>query len=148
MPAYYLAMKPTLVQGATHSFSTKVDETMTVPHGRGDYALFADMPKVLATAALVTFIEAACADLLAAHLEDHEVSVGTLVDVTHSAPTPVGGTIRAEVEVVTLEPRSVSFSVTVLDDEDVISVGTHDRAVIDRSRFEKTIAEKAERLGL
>ncbi len=141
-------MKPTLAQGATHSLSRQVDETMTVPYGRGDYALFADMPKVLATASLVTFIEAACADLLAAHLEDDEVSVGTLVDVTHSAPTPIGGTIRAEVEVVTLEPRSISFSVTVLDDEDVISVGTHGRAVVRRGRFDQTVAEKAERLGL
>ncbi|HET7723663.1 MAG TPA: hypothetical protein VFK68_03420, partial [Propionibacteriaceae bacterium] len=70
-------MKPTLVQGATHSLSRQVDETMTVPYGRGDYPLFADMPDVLATASLVTFIEAACADLLAPHLEDDEVSVGT-----------------------------------------------------------------------
>jgi fluoroacetyl-CoA thioesterase len=110
--------------------------------------LFADMPKVLATAALVTFIEAACAETLAAHLESDEVSLGTVIDVTHSAPTPVGATIRAEVEVVKVEPRSVSFSVTVLDDEDVISVGMHTRAVISRPRFDQKVDAKRERLGL
>jgi len=141
-------MKPALAQGVTSSFSKDVDETMTVPYGRGEYPLFADMPKVLATAALVTFIEAACAETLAAHLESDEVSLGTVIDVTHSAPTPVGATIRAEVEVVKVEPRSVSFSVTVLDDEDVISVGTHTRAVISRPRFDQKVDAKRERLGL
>ena len=141
-------MKPALAQGATNSISKTVDETMTVPYGRGEYALFADMPKVLATAALVTFIEAACAEALAPHLEDDEVSLGTVIDITHSALTPVGATIRAEVEVVKVEPRSVSFSVTVLDDEDVISVGTHTRAVVSRDRFDQKVSDKAQRLGI
>jgi len=141
-------MKPALAQGATNSISKTVDETMTVPYGRGEYALFADMPKVLATAALVTFIEAACAETLAPHLEDDEVSLVTVIDITHSAPTPVGATIRAEVEVVKVEPRSVSFSLTVLDGEDVISLGTHTRAVISRSRFDEKVDAKRERLGL
>ena len=141
-------MKPTLAQGATHSLLKQVDETMTVPYGRGDYALFADMPKVLATAALVTFVEAACADTLAEHLEEGEVSLGTVIDITHSAPTPVGATIRAEVEVTHVEPRSVTFSVTVLDDEDVVSMGTHTRGVVPRDRFDQKVADKAHRLGL
>jgi fluoroacetyl-CoA thioesterase len=141
-------MKPALAQGATSSISKDVDETMTVPYGRGEYPLFADMPKVLATAALVTFIEAACAETLAAHLESDEVSLGTVIDITHSAPTPVGATIRAEVEVVKVEPRSVSFSVTVLDDEDVISVGTHTRRVVSRHRFDQKVSDKAQRLGI
>jgi fluoroacetyl-CoA thioesterase len=141
-------MKPTLAQGATHSLLKQVDETMTVPYGRGDYPLFAQMPKVLGTAALVTFIEAACAESLAPHLDDDEVTVGTVIDITHSAPSPVGATIRAEVEIVKVEPRSVSFSVTVLDDEDVISVGTHTRAVASRRRFDQKVSEKAHRLGL
>jgi len=141
-------MKPTLAQGATHSISKMVDETMTVPYGRGEYPLFADMPKVLSTAALVTFIEAACADILGPHLEDGEVSLGTVIDVTHSAPTPVGGTIRAEVEVAHVDLRVVTFSVTVLDDEDVVSVGTHSRGIVQRHRFDQKVADKARRLGL
>lgn len=141
-------MKPTLAQGATHSLLKQVDESMTVPYGRGDYALFADMPKVLSTAALVTFVEAACAGALAEHLEEGEVSLGTLIDITHTAPTPVGATIRAEVEVTHLEPRSVTFSVTVLDDEDVVSMGTHTRGVVPRHHFDQKVADKAQRLGL
>ncbi len=141
-------MKPTLAQGATHSTSKVVDEMMTVPNVRGDYALFAHMPKVLATAALVTFIEAACAETLAPHLEEGEVSLGTVIGVTHSAPTPVGGTIHAEVEVTRVEPRAVSFSVTVTDDEDVISVGSHTRAVVSRSGFDHRVSDKSHRLGL
>jgi fluoroacetyl-CoA thioesterase len=141
-------MKPALAQGATHSLLRVVDETMTVPSGRGDYPLFADMPNVLATAALVTFIEAACAEALAPHLEEGEISVGTVIDVSHSAPTPVGATIRAEVTVTHTEPRSVSFSVTVFDEEDMISVGTHTRAVVQRHHFDQKVSDKAQRLGL
>ncbi|HEY5484780.1 MAG TPA: thioesterase family protein [Propionibacteriaceae bacterium] len=141
-------MKPALAQGATYSLLKVVDETMTVPYGRGEYPLFADMPKVLATAALVTFIEAACAETLEPHLEEDEVSLGTVVDITHSAPTPIGATIRAEVTVIKVEPRNVSFAVTVLDDEDVISVGTHTRGVVSRHRFDQKVADKSQRLGL
>ena len=141
-------MKPTLAQGATGSMSKVVDETMTVPFVRGDYPSFATMPHVFATAALVGFIEAACMETLAAHLEEDEVSLGTVIDISHSAPTPVGATVRAEVEVVKLEPRSVSFSVTVLDGEEVISIGTHTRGVVRRQRFDAKVAEKSHRLGL
>ena len=141
-------MKPTLAQGATHSLLKQVDESMTVPYGRGEYPLFADMPKGLATAALVTFIEAACADTMAPHLEDGDVSLGTLIDVSHSAPTPVGATIRAEVTVTHVEPRSATFSVSVFDDEDMISVGTHTRAVVQRHHFDQKVSDKAQRLGL
>lgn len=141
-------MQPTLAQGATHSMSKVVDETMTVPYVRGDYALFADMPRVLATAALVGFVEAACMDALVPHLDAGEGTVGTVIDITHSAATPIGGTVRAEITVTTVEPRSVTFSVTVVDDEDVVSVGTHTRAVINRARFDQRVADKAQRLGL
>ncbi len=140
-------MEPTLAQGATHSVSRLVDESMTVAHASGDYPLFMDMPQVLATAALVSFVEAACADALGQYLEDDEISVGTVIDLTHSAPTPVGGTIRASVEVAHLEERTVSFSVTVSDDEEVVSVGTHTRVVVRRDGFDQKVAEKADRLG-
>ncbi len=141
-------MKPALSQGATHSLLKVVDETMTVPYGRGDYPLFADMPKVLATASLVTFIEAACAEALAPHLEENEVSLGTVIDITHSAPTPIGATIRAEVTVIKVEPETVSFAVTVLDDEDVVSVGTHTRGVVQRHHVEQKVSDKAQRLRI
>jgi fluoroacetyl-CoA thioesterase len=141
-------MKPTLAQGATGSMSKVVDETMTVPFVRGDYASFATMPHVFATATLVGFIEAACMETLAPHLEEDEVSLGTVIDISHSAPTPVGATVRAEVVVTKLEPRSVSFSVTVLDGEEVISMGTHTRGVVRRQRFADKLADKSHRLGL
>lgn len=141
-------MQATLTQGTTHSMSKVVDESMTVPHVRGDYASFSTMPRVFATAALVGFVEAACMETLAPYLDEGEVTLGTLIDITHSAATPVRGTVRAEVTVTTVEPRSVTFSVTVLDEEDVISVGTHVRAVVSRERFEARVADKAQRLGL
>jgi fluoroacetyl-CoA thioesterase len=141
-------MQATLTQGTSHSMSKVVDESMTVPHVRGDYASFASMPPVLATAALVGFIEAACMETLDPYLDAGEVTLGTVIDITHSAPTPVRGTVRAEITVTKVEPRSVTFSVTVLDEEDVVSVGTHTRAVVSRERFEQKAADKAQRLGL
>ena len=140
-------MMPTLTQGASHSMSKVVDESMTVPHVPGEYASFAAMPRVFATAALVGFIEAACMETLVPYLEAGEVTLGTVIDITHSAPTPVRGTVRAEVTVTKVEPRSVTVSVTVLDDEDVVSVGIHTRAIVSRDRFEQKVADKAQRLG-
>ena len=53
-------------------------------------------PAVLATARMVALMEIASARLLHSCLCVGELSVGVSVDVTHTAPTPKGATVRAE----------------------------------------------------
>ncbi|WOQ16357.1 thioesterase family protein [Raineyella sp. W15-4] len=141
-------MKPGLAPGQTSTVSVQVDDSLTVPAVSGKFPGFADMPRVFATAFLVGFAECAAMGALADYLEPHEGSVGIDVRFDHTAATPVGMTVTATAEVTAVAGRIVTFHVVLRDDEEQIGEGSHQRAIIDRRKFDARMAAKAERAGL
>ncbi|MGD9830431.1 MAG: thioesterase family protein [Hyphomicrobiaceae bacterium] len=97
---------------------------------------------VLATPVMINVIEAA-ALAAAEHLlpEGHQ-SLGIRLDVRHIAATPVGMTIRAEAEVIKVEGRTILFRVAAYDETELIGDGSHERVVVNVSRFEARVARK------
>ena len=138
-------MKETLRAGLRHEFRYVVPDDKTVPHLYPESATFREMPRVFATGFMVGLLEWACIDAIAPHLDAGEQSVGTDVRVTHSAATPPGFTVTVRVEVTRVEGRKLAFALSAHDGVDVISEGTHERAVIDPVRFARKLAEKAAR---
>ncbi len=124
--------------------SLRVDHTLTVPAVSQAFTGFSDMPPVFATAFMVGFIEWTCIEALRPFLEPHERTVGTHVDVSHSAATPVGMTVTAEVELIAVEGRTLRFKVSCRDEAGLIGEGFHDRAVIDAAKFMARVSAKAE----
>lgn len=131
-----------LIPGLTHRESMVVAERHTVPHVTPDWAGFADMPPVLATAMMVGFIENTCILALRPHLAPGQCSLGIHVDVSHIAPTALGATITAQVELIAVEGRRLEFRVTCHDDFALIGEGRHRRAIIDTQRFMQRLEEK------
>jgi fluoroacetyl-CoA thioesterase len=129
--------------GLRHCRSLVIAPELTVPQVSPAFGNFADMPPVFATALMVGFIESTCLDALGPYLAPGQKTVGTQVNVTHSAATPVGMTVTAEVELVEVESRKLTFKVTCRDERDVISEGTHQRVIIDERRFLERLAAKA-----
>ncbi|HEX2730585.1 MAG TPA: thioesterase family protein [Polyangiaceae bacterium] len=138
-------MKSTLVAGLGQSLTYTIPVEKTVPHVYRESELFRAMPPVFATAYLVGLIEWACMELLQPHLEPGEQSLGTAIAVTHTAATPVNLSVNVEVLVERVDARRIAFRVKAHDDLDVIGEGTHERFVIDRERFLKRVAEKAQK---
>ncbi len=136
-------MQDSLKPGLTHQAALTVDESLTVPRVSPHLTAFSDMPPVFATAMMVGFIEATCIELMAPHLDAGEHSVGVHVDVAHTAATPVGMGVRAEVELTAVEGRILSFGVKAFDDAGPIGTGVHKRAVILTDRFMEKVAAKA-----
>lgn len=128
-------MKPTLAPGLLRRASLAITEDLTVPCVSPRLGAFADMPPVFATAYMVAFLEATCIECLQAHLDPAEHTVGTHLDISHSAATAIGMTVTAEVELLAVNDRELTFRVTLNDDAGPISTGTHKRAVIDLTRF-------------
>lgn len=137
-------MKDSLTPGLRATLTMRVTPEMLVPRLAGLFANFGDMPEVLATMAMVGFVESACLKCLSGHLDPGEHSVGVAVDVSHVAATPVGMEIRAEVELVAVEVRRLSFAVKVFDEAGLIGEGRHRRAVITVARFRERVQAKAE----
>ena len=134
--------KPTLRPGLAHSESILVTDRLIVPEMADYFTNFASMPPVFATAFMVGFVEAACIEALRPYLDASERTVGTHVDVSHTAATPVGLTVTADVELVAVEGRKLRFKVACRDERDEICAGFHERFVIDQPRFLGKLAEK------
>lgn len=137
-------MKNTLRPGIRRTMSYVVRENRTVPHLLPESADFAAMPHVLATGYMVGIIEWACMEALRGHLDEGEITLGTLVDVSHVAPTLPGSTVTVEVTLTAVERRTLTFEVTACDENAVISTGTHQRGVIDQERFESRLGQRRE----
>jgi fluoroacetyl-CoA thioesterase len=108
---------------------------------------FVAMPKVFATGFMVGFIEWACLEALAPHLDDGEGSLGIHIDVDHRAATPPGMEVTAEVEVTEVDGRRISLDVTVRDEVEVVAEGCHQRFIVDWDRFNAGLAEKRKGKG-
>ena len=90
---------------------------------------------VFATPMMVALMERTCLQSVRPYLEEGQDTVGTRVDVTHSAATPVGMTVRCESELVEIDRRRLVFHVVARDDAGVVGEGTHERFVIDIRKF-------------
>src|SRR5262245_29189597 len=68
-------------------------------------------PRVFATSRMVSVMELAAARVMRPLLATGELSVGITIDVTHTAPTPLGGTVRATATFVAREGKRWVFEV-------------------------------------
>ena len=92
---------------------------------------------VFGTPYMCAMLENAAMTCLGNFLEPGQGSVGTHLDVSHDAPTPVGMTVWAEAEIyaVSENGKMVDFKVKAWDEKGSISEGTHTRAIISSERF-------------
>jgi fluoroacetyl-CoA thioesterase len=137
-------VKPTLRPGLRHTFRFRIPESKTVANIYPEAADFQVMPRVLATGYLVALCEWACIDLLKPHLDwPNEQSLGTHVDLSHTAATPPGLMVTVEATLEKIEGRKLSFSINAHDGVDSITSGTLERVVIDPAKFNEKLAAKA-----
>jgi predicted thioesterase len=128
-----------LIPVGTHSeVEYTVEETHTAVHiGSGSL-------RVLATPAMIGFMERTSHSMIARSLPEGSSSVGTLVEVRHLAPTPVGATVRITSRVLAVEGRKVTLEVEAWDGAEKVGDGRHERMIIDLQRFLKRVEEKAQ----
>jgi fluoroacetyl-CoA thioesterase len=100
------------------------------------------LPPVLATARMSLAMELAAMDAIKSYLEPGEMSVGVVVNVTHTAATPEGWKVRAEAEVTKVEGRRIEYVVSAFDEKEQVGVGTHARAVVERAKFDQRFDAK------
>ena len=138
-------MKETLKPSIRYVHKITVPPSKTVPALYPEAEEFLAMPEVFATGFLVGFLEWACIKAINPHLDwPEEQTVGTHINVSHEAATPVGLEVTATVELIAVEGRKLTFNVEAHDGVDLISKGTHERFVIDKAKFEtKAQAKKS-----
>ena len=103
---------------------------------------------VLATPVMINVIEAAALAAVENSLPEEHQSLGTRLDVSHIAATPVGMRVRATAEVVRVDGRTIYLKVRAEDERELIGEGTHERVVVNLERFDKRVQDKARAAGV
>jgi len=98
--------------------------------------------KVLATPVMVMLLEEAALMAVEDLLPPGFQTVGTQLNISHIAATPVGKRVVANAEIIEVDDRKVVFRVWAEDESELISEGTHERIVVDLERFDKRISLK------
>ncbi len=122
-------MKASLQPGVSRVNRITVDPGRTI-------GFMGEEGRVYATPWMISDIEYTCRDLILAHADAGEDSVGVEVAVRHLAPTLPGMTVEITARVTAVEGRKVTFEVVARDELDEIGRGTHTRFVVD---VQKTI---------
>ena len=100
------------------------------------------MPAVLATPWLIWFMEHTAREAMLPHLEPTESTVGTLVDIEHLAPTPLGQAVNCRAQVLRSEGSQFLFKLEAFDEQEKIANGLHKLNVIDKARFAGRVNRK------
>src|SRR5207237_9131175 len=109
-------------------------------------AAFVRQP-AFAQAQMFAFIEWTCVHALALYLAPGQRTVGTRVEMTHSAATPIGMIVTAEVELVEIDGRRFRFHARCRDEVETIREGFHQLMVMDHRRFMEPRAHAAPLAG-
>jgi fluoroacetyl-CoA thioesterase len=89
---------------------------------------------------MIMAMENAALEAIKPYFEGGETAVGTRVDLSHLAATPVGRRIVATAEVTGTNDRHIEFR--AMDGTEEIGRGTHARLVIDLASFSDRVAAK------
>ena len=116
---------------------------MTVTPDKTAAAIGSGSVEVFATPWMIAMMELSACNALAPYYDEGQSSVGTKLNVSHDAATPVGMQVCAEAEVIEVDRRRIVLKVTAWDGQGVIGQGTHERFLINAEKFlVKTEAKK------
>src|SRR5579884_3317819 len=93
------------------------EAALTVDQSHTASALGSGNVPTLGTPALVALMERAAVNVARRGLEPGEETVGTMVNIRHLIPTPIGKRIRAEATVTAVDGRKICFDVRARSEE-------------------------------
>lgn len=114
----------------------KGTRTVTVSEDNTAKAMGSGTLDVFATPALIALMEETCWRSVANELEEGCGTVGTLLEIRHTAPTPVGMEVTCESELTEVDGRRLVFEVTASDAKGVVGEGRHERFIIQNEKFQ------------
>ena len=98
---------------------------------------------VFATTCMIAIMEGAATKCVQPCLGEGWSTVGSMINIKHMAPTPIGSNVYAEAELIENDGRRWLFSVRAYDEAGLIGDGVHERYSIENKRFlEKSAGRK------
>ena len=111
-------------------------EEMLVTEADTAKALGSGGLNVFATPAMIALSEKTALTSILKELPEGQSTVGTKIDMSHIAATPVGMRVRCETELIEIDRRRLVFSVNVFDEVEKIAEGIHERFIVEDAKFQ------------
>lgn len=99
---------------------------------------------VLATPAMILLIERTASECLQPLLKEGESTVGTSLDIRHTAPSAVGSEVFCRVKLVTADRSRMVFDVKIWDSAGEVGSGKHERFLVNNENFMKRAVSRSE----
>ncbi len=90
---------------------------------------------VLATPALVAFLENVAFEDGAAHCEEGKTTVGSEMNMKHLAPTAVGSEIEVRLSDKQVSGKKLTYYLEAVEGNKQIATATHVRFIVDEGKF-------------
>jgi fluoroacetyl-CoA thioesterase len=103
-----------------------------------------EMPRILSTPWLIWFLEHAARNAVLPWLEAGESTVGVLVNVEHTAATPVGAEVHCLARVIYVDGPLISFQIEARDEYEQVARGLHKLRVIEAARLARRVEKKVQ----
>lgn len=97
---------------------------------------------VYATPMMIAFMEQVAATCLQPFLDEGYTSVGTMMQTTHTAATPIGMKVYVKAEIIAVDRKKVTFEITAHDEKDCIGKALHERFIVHKETFENKANNK------
>ena len=126
------------IKGKEETLVTETNSAKTMGSGTLD---------VFATPAMTALVEKTAWKSVAPYLEEGMGTVGTLLQITHDAPTPLGMKVWCESELTEIDGRRLVFSVSAYDETGKIGGGRHERFIVPNEKFQAKAERKKEKMS-
>ena len=107
----------------------------TVVESNTAAAVGSGLVPVFATPYMIALMENSAVNAVTNYLEAGQGTVGTHLNVSHEAATPIGMKVWAEALLTEVEGKRLVFEVTAYDEAGVIGRGSHERFIINTEKF-------------
>ncbi len=100
------------------------------------------LAEVFATPSMIGLMESAAYRCVSESLDEGMSTVGTKIDVVHSAATPVGMKVWATATLKEIDNRRLVFDVVARDEVEQIGSAVHERFIINSEKFMSKVSQK------
>lgn len=98
---------------------------------------------VLTTPVVIEWMEEVATAGVQPHLSDGQGTVGSIVTMTHMAPTPIGLMVKVVATLTQVDGRRLTFRIEAFDEVEQIAECRHERVIVDLARFHGKADNKA-----
>lgn len=132
---------------AEYQVGAKREETLQVASENAISFLGSEGPRVLSTPQMILHMERVSRNLILGMLDPGYDTLGTHVNVSHSAAAPLGSTVVFSAELAAVNDRRAEFRVQARLGDKIVGEGTHQRAIVNVARYAERVKQERGELG-